>query len=132
MKNHYIRSLILITIFVLGIFFPISDWMTYPVLLVGIVISFLTGLSTPFLFLLNLGMGSYDIHPPRWTDSITNMRKPLIFVQYVEYFTYAWGIGLMIGELNQNQSANLFGICLIMGGLGIKSGMLLLLKRDNA
>lgn len=129
MKNHYVRSSILITIFVFGIVFPISEWKSVLVLVIGIVPSFLIGLSVPFLFQLNLGMGSYIIQSPKWTDNITNIKNPLIFVQFLGYFLSSWGIGLIIGELQQNQSASLLGICLIIASLGIKSGIYLLLNR---
>ena len=132
MKNYYIRSLILIAIFVLGVLFPISEWKPFLVLVMGIVPSFLIGLSVPFLSLLNLGMGSYVVRPPKWTDRLSNIKNPLTFVQFVEYFLYSWGVGLMMGELYQSQSASLLGLCLIAAGLGIKSGTNLLLKRYNA
>jgi hypothetical protein len=128
MRNHYIKSLLLIFTFALGILFPFSEWVSYPALFIGIMLSFLTGLSIPFVLLLNLGMGTYNIQPPKWTDEINNMKNPLIFVRFTEYFAYSWGLGLMIGGLILHQTANTFGICLLAAGLGMKSGIFLLLK----
>lgn len=74
-------------------------------------------------------MGNYTIQRPKWTDDITDIKNPLIFVQFLEYFFASWGVGLIIRELQQSQSPNLLEVCLIFGGLGIRNGIFLLLNK---
>ncbi len=120
MNIKRIKISILISFFILGIVFPVGESKSIFESSLGIIISFIAGIAYPYIAQGDLLLGNYQIERPRWSDKL-NIKNPLIFAHMLEYFLFFGGVGLLIGELIQSQSANFLGLCFISAGFGIKS-----------
>lgn len=130
MKINYLKNIILIIVFVLGIFFPLGG----PGSVLGTILvfigSFIVGMCYPFIVQLDLRLNYYIIEDPKWSHPI-DYKKPLTFAQFVGYLLIFCGGGVLLGELIQTFSINIVAISLISIGFGVIVNIPTAVKNKN-
>jgi len=119
MRINRIKISILIVILILGVVFPLGNSKPFLETLLGIVISFVVGVAYPYIAQTDFMLGHYKIEQPKWSDKL-NIKNPLIFAHMIEFMLFFGGMGLVIGELIQSQSAKFMGLCFIAASFGIE------------
>ena len=64
---------------------------------------------------------------PKWSDKFS-INKPLVFTQFLAFLIFSIGFGGLIGNFINTRTINFIGFIILIFGIGIYSGIFLLLK----
>lgn len=126
-KIGKIKAIILGILFLPNIIKPIgaqSD-MSFAMIIMPLIFGIIT---IPFITKINAAIFGQVIERPTWNDNPLTLKRPLSFFHFGAFFLLTSGLSIIIGTLIKYQQLNQFGLTAISFGIGILSGIKLLLK----
>ena len=130
MKTSYVKILVLISILVLGVAFPIGGSTSFTLILSFTIVLLLIGLFIPYLIQYNSLLNHHVIQYPKWSDKLSH-KAPLTYTHFLGYISLSFGTGELVGELIRMQTVNVIGILMIALWVGVVLGNNLVVKNSS-
>jgi len=126
-KTGKIKAIILGLLALPNLLFPIGSQGQEG--LIMILMPFIFGsIAIPFIVKLNQIILRREIIKPTWNDNPLTLKRPLIPIQFWSYFFLTAGTSTLLGSGIKFHAINFFGLFLISFGLGILTGIWVILK----